>query len=127
MAKEAISSTVGATRAYRAGAVKNQKLFGQHNAHWIGKGVPGEGRVLVFNNGMKRIGGAYSTVDEIVLPIDDKGRYERTSGKAFGPEKAVWSYFAPKANRLLRPVHLRRPAVAQLRHAYLFRHERHSL
>ena len=45
---------------------------------------------------MKRIGGAYSTVDEIVLPVDDKGRYEYTSDKAFGPEKAAWSYSAPK-------------------------------
>jgi Arylsulfotransferase (ASST) len=86
----------GNPRACRAGAVKDQKLFGQHNAHWIPKGLPGEGHVLVFNNGLKRIGGAYSTVDEIVLPVDDKGRYEYTSGKAFGPEKAVWSYTAPK-------------------------------
>ena len=86
----------GNPRAYRAGTVKDQKLFGQHNAHWIPKGLPGEGRVLLFNNGMKRIGGAYSTVDEIVPPVDDKGRYEYTSDKAFGPEKAAWSYSAPK-------------------------------
>jgi Arylsulfotransferase (ASST) len=93
----------GNPRAYRAGAVKNQKLFGQHNAHWIPKGLPGEGRVLIFNNGMKRIGGAYSSVDEIALPVDDKGRYEAAAGKAFGPEKAVWSYSAPKRTDFYAP------------------------
>jgi hypothetical protein len=86
----------GNPRAYRAGTVKDQKLFGQHNADWIAKGSPGEGRVLVFNNGMRRTGGAYSSVDEIALPIDAKGNYDYASGKAYGPDKAVWSYVAPK-------------------------------
>jgi hypothetical protein len=86
----------GNPRAYRAGTVKDQKLFGQHNAHWIDKGLPGEGHVLIFNNGMKRTGGAYSSVDEIVLPVDAKGRYEHEAGKAFGPDKPVWTYSAAK-------------------------------
>jgi hypothetical protein len=86
----------GNPRAYRAGTVKDQKLFGQHNAHWISKGLPGEGHVLIFNNGMRRTGGAYSSVDEIVLPVDAKGRYESSPGKAFGPDGPVWSYVAPK-------------------------------
>ena len=33
----------GNPRAYRAGTVKDQKLFGQHNTHWIAKGLPGRG------------------------------------------------------------------------------------
>ena len=33
----------GNPRAYRAGTVKDQKLFGQHNAHWIAKGFPARG------------------------------------------------------------------------------------
>jgi Arylsulfotransferase (ASST) len=93
----------GNPRAYRAGTVKDQKFFGQHNAHWIDKGLPGEGHVLVFNNGMRRTGGAYSTVDEIVLPVDAKGKYECTPGKAFGPEKAVWTYVAPKRTEFYAP------------------------
>ncbi len=48
----------GNPRAYRAGTVKDQKLFGQHNPQWIAKGLPGEGHVLIFNNGMRRTGGA---------------------------------------------------------------------
>lgn len=86
----------GNPRAYRAGGVKDQQLFGQHNAHWIPHGLPGEGHVLVFNNGMRRRGGSYSSVDEIVLPVDASGHYAHTPGKAFGPDKPVWSYSAPK-------------------------------
>lgn len=86
----------GNPRAYRAGGVKDQKLFAQHNAHWVPKGHPGAGNILVFNNGLRRVGGAYSTVDEIVPPVDKEGRYALTPGKAFGPEAPVWSYAAPK-------------------------------
>ncbi len=93
----------GNPRAHRAGGVKDQKLFGQHNAQWIAKGLPGEGHLLVFNNGMKRTGGAYSTVDEVVLPVDDKGHYEYTKGKAYGPDKATWSYAAPKKTDFYAP------------------------
>ncbi len=86
----------GNPRSYRAGTVRDQKLFGQHDTHWIDKGHPGEGHVLIFNNGLKRTGGAYSTVDEIVPPMDSQGGYEYTPGKPFGPDKAVWSYVARK-------------------------------
>jgi hypothetical protein len=86
----------GNPRAYRAGTIKDQKLFHQHNAHWIPRGLPGEGHVLIFNNGMRRPGGAYSTVDEIVPPVDQSGHYAHKPGTAYGPDKPVWSYSAPK-------------------------------
>jgi hypothetical protein len=85
----------GNPRAYRAGTAEDQQLFGQHNPQWIAKGLAGAGHVLVFNNGDTRPGVKYSTVDEIVLPMDSNGRYTREAGKKFGPEKAVWSYAAP--------------------------------
>ena len=93
----------GNPRAYRAGKVKDQRLFGQHNAQWIAKGLPGEGHILVFNNGVKRTGGAYSSVDEIVPPVDDRWRYGYAAGKAYGPDKAEWSYSAPKRIDLYAP------------------------
>jgi hypothetical protein len=93
----------GNPRAYRAGTVKDQKLFGQHNAHWIEKGLPGAGHVLIFNNGMRRTGGAYSTVDEIALPVDEKGRYEYKSGKAYAPDKPDWSFAASKRTDFYAP------------------------
>jgi hypothetical protein len=86
----------GNPRTYRAGTVKDQKLFAQHNAHWIPSGLPGEGHVLIFNNGVGRLGGAYSSVDEIVLPVDDAGHYADSAAKSFGPDKPVWNYAAPK-------------------------------
>jgi len=86
----------GNPRAYRAGTVSDQKLFGQHDAHWIAKGLPGEGHVLIFNNGLRRISGAYSTVDEIVLPIDAQGGYEDVPGRAYGPDNPTWTYIAPE-------------------------------
>jgi len=86
----------GNPRAYRAGTTKNQKLFGQHNTHWIPKGYPDEGHLLIFNNGSRRTGGAYSSVDELVLPVGPDGHYAHKAGTAFGPDQPVWSYSAPK-------------------------------
>jgi hypothetical protein len=86
----------GNPRAYRAGAVKDQKLFFQHNVHWIPKGLPGAGHVLVFNNGRKRTGGAHSSVDELALPVAPDGSYRHSEGTAYGPDEPVWSYSAPK-------------------------------
>jgi hypothetical protein len=88
----------GNPRAYAAGTRKDQKLFAQHNAHWIAKGLPGEGHIIVFNNGSNRADGSgtYSSVDELVLPVDEKGHYSLKPGSAYGPEKPIWSYSAPK-------------------------------
>ncbi len=86
----------GNPRAYRAGTKADQKLFRQHNAHWIARGLPGEGHLLLFNNGNGRPGGNYSSVDELVLPVDEQGRYACKPGTAHGPAQPVWSYSAPK-------------------------------
>jgi hypothetical protein len=80
---------------YRNGTAKDQQLFSQHHAHWVPKGLAGEGHVLVFNNGTRRPGGNFSSVDEIVLPVDADGRYTLKPGTAFGPDKPIWSYTAP--------------------------------
>jgi hypothetical protein len=85
----------GNPQAYRAGRAENQRLFKQHDAHWIADGLPGAGHMLVFNNGSRRPDGDYSSADEIVLPMNADGHYERTLGTSFGPEAAVWSYSTP--------------------------------
>jgi len=82
--------------AYRAGTAKDQKLFVQHDTQWIPAGLPGEGNLLVFNNGGGRKDGLYSSVDEIVLPVDPEGRYHHEPGTPFGPKEPVWTYTAPK-------------------------------
>jgi hypothetical protein len=86
----------GNPAAYRAGSEKDQTLFKQHNAHWIPRGLPGEGHVLVFNNAHSSPEGNYSSVDEIVLPMNERGEFQRVTGETFGPKAAVWSYTAPK-------------------------------
>ncbi len=85
----------GNPRVYRAGTAEDQRLYGQHNAHWIPKGLSGAGHLLIFNNGDTRPGSHYSSIEEIVLPADSNGRYSFGSGKSYGPDRAVWSYSAP--------------------------------
>ncbi len=86
----------GNPKAYRAGTNADQRLFAQHNAHWIPKGLPGEGHLMVFNNGNRRPDGTYSSVDEIAPPVEKDGKYTRKPGVPFGPDKAMWSYTAEK-------------------------------
>jgi hypothetical protein len=86
----------GNPRAYRNGSKTEQRLFSQHNAHWIAPGLPGEGHVLIFNNGSNRPGEPFSSVDEIVLPVDSQGQYTRRSRGPYGPDRPIWSYSAPK-------------------------------
>jgi hypothetical protein len=82
----------GNPQAYRIGTANNKKLFSQHDATWIQPGCPGAGHILVFNNGMNRPYSDYSTVDEIVPPINDSGLYYRAPGTSYEPESPLWSY-----------------------------------
>lgn len=84
----------GNPKAYRSGSNADQRLYAQHNAHWIEDGAPGAGNMLLFNNGMARPDGDYSTVDEVALPINKQGGYDREEFTAFAPEKAKWSFAA---------------------------------
>lgn len=84
----------GNPQAYRAGDATDQKLFGQHDAQWIPSGCPGTGDILVFNNGVGRPGGRYSTVDEFIPPKDAQGNYTYTPGAPYGPKRQSWIYTA---------------------------------
>ena len=84
----------GNPATYRAGTEKDRRLFAQHDVQWIAPGLLGAGRMLIFNNGIGRPDGRYSSVEEIVTPISPTGSYARGEGAAFGPEKAAWSYTA---------------------------------
>jgi hypothetical protein len=85
----------GNPRAYAAGSAKDQMLFAQHDARWIPEGLPGAGHLTVFNNGVGRPDGEYSSVMEIAPPVDSDGRYRLVPGKAFEPTKPCWEYAAP--------------------------------
>ena len=60
------------------------------------RGLPGAGHVLVFNNGGHRPDGNYSSVDELVLPVDGAGAVHARGRKGLRARKPVWSYSAPK-------------------------------
>jgi len=82
----------GNPAAYRRGTTNDRKLFSQHDASWIKPGYPGEGNILVFNNGANRPGTHYSTIDEIIPPVDDNGEYYLAPGSAYGPTAQTWIY-----------------------------------
>jgi hypothetical protein len=85
----------GNPQAYGRGTSSDQKFFLQHDANWIDEGCPGEGNILVFNNGGIR---HYSSVDEISPPVNDNGEYYLESGSAYGPETQTWIYTASPLN-----------------------------
>jgi hypothetical protein len=84
----------GNPRTYRAGDASDQKFFGQHDAAWIDERCPGAGNILVFNNGVERQGDDYSSVDEIVPPVDTQGIYAYTPGFSYEPDQQLWMYTA---------------------------------
>lgn len=76
---------------YEQGSEADQKLFGQHNAHWIEEGKPGEGNILVFNNGAGIPDGQfYSTVVELSPSLEDYN-YQLENDR-FLPESYEWEY-----------------------------------
>ena len=85
----------GNPRAYGHGDAADQRLFWQHQTHWIPRGHPGAGNILVFNNGNESPGAErlYSSVDEIVPPVDGY-RYRRASNAAYPPAEPAWTYAA---------------------------------
>jgi len=89
----------GNPRAYDHGTTNDQKFYGQHSALWIEEGCPGEGNIIVFNNG-PHPDGRYSSVDEIVPPVDEYGYYEYIPGNAFGPDDQTWIYTKPNPSSM---------------------------
>ena len=81
----------GNPAAYERGTPSDKKLFGQHNPHWISRGLPDEGAIMIFNNGMRRIGN-YSSIDIITPPIDIHGNYQLEDNKSYSPAQPKWTY-----------------------------------
>ncbi|MFT5385128.1 MAG: hypothetical protein ACI81W_002533 [Saprospiraceae bacterium] len=82
----------GNPQSYDQGDDSHQKLFGQHDVHWIPPGLDDEGKIMLFNNGQGRPSGNFSSVDIIVPPMDNNGNYLLENGNAFGPVDLSWSY-----------------------------------
>jgi hypothetical protein len=87
----------GNPRSYGRGTVLDQKLFGPHDGQWIAPDRLGAGNMIVFNNGLNRPAGVFSSVDEIAPPSNPSGDYAILGGAPFGPSATVWEYSAPVA------------------------------
>ena len=85
----------GNPRAYGHGDAGDQRLFWQHQTHWIPPGLPGAGNILLFNNGNEFVGyqRGYSSIDEIVPPTDGY-RYRRAADSPYLPAEPAWTYIA---------------------------------
>jgi hypothetical protein len=82
----------GNPQAYNIGAEPEKKLYRQHHAQWIKRGLFDAGNIMVFNNGLERPGGNYSSLEIIKPPIDETGSYLWMPGQAYGPDTSYWKY-----------------------------------
>ena len=82
----------GNPQVYGQGTAADQTLFAQHNPTWIKQGFPDEGKLMVFNNGIQRPGGNYSTVDVIEPATDASGAYLMDTSGIFLPQATSWIY-----------------------------------
>ena len=95
----------GNPRAYGHGTLADQRLFWQHQTHWIPPGLPGAGNILIFNNGLEFSGDEryYSSVDEIALPAHGY-RYRRAENAAYPPDALIWTYVAETPADFYAPI-----------------------
>ena len=95
----------GNPRAYGHGTLADQRLFWQHQTHWIPPGLPGAGNILAFNNGWEFAGDGrfYSSIDEFAPPVDGY-RYRRAEGEAYPPDGLAWTYAAKPPADFYAPI-----------------------
>lgn len=97
--------------AHGVGTRDDATLFWQHDAHWIGDGLPGAGHVLVYNNGSRRtlddtfmkqppkniLDGSYTNLLEVKMPFDGN---RIAHGKQ---AEVVWSWQAKNKAEYFSP------------------------
>ena len=76
---------------YSRGVIGDQKLFKQHHASYIKSGFPNSGKVLVFNNGVNRPGGNYTSID--IVDISQAGNpFTIGATNPYLPATTLWTY-----------------------------------
>ncbi|HIE73529.1 MAG TPA: hypothetical protein EYQ06_04540 [Flavobacteriales bacterium] len=81
----------GNPAGYNSGTTADQKLFGQHNVHWIDENFEDGGKLMLFNNGQGR---GFSSIDILSPPTDVNDDYF-LSANTFGPSNVEWTYTDP--------------------------------
>lgn len=84
----------GNPQNYGRGDSTNQITIAQHSVNWIPNGFPGEGNILIFNNGLAQLMSSHdikSSVIEITPPLINN-EYFINENQAFGPNIFEWFY-----------------------------------
>lgn len=76
---------------YDRGTADDRMLYNQHDPQWIVSGLQGEGHIMVFNNGDRKLR-PYTTVVEFASPLNDDGSYELAGSQPYAPQSLVWEY-----------------------------------
>lgn len=79
---------------YGRGSAADHVLWGQHDVQWVPAGDQYAGQMMVFNNGLGRPMGTYSTISVWQPPVDGLGNYTLGSGQPYGPAAFTWEYEA---------------------------------
>jgi hypothetical protein len=84
----------GNPQNYGRGDSTDQITIAQHSVNWIPNGYPGEGNILIFNNGFTQLVSNHdmrSSIIEITPPLNNN-QYFIDNDLAFGPETYEWFY-----------------------------------
>jgi arylsulfotransferase ASST/type IX secretion system substrate protein len=85
----------GNPQTYNRGTSTDEKFFTLHNAYWIPNGFKDSGKIMLFNNGLLRPAGTYSSVEIFTPPIDSLGTYSITNNQPYQPDSSDWIYTNP--------------------------------
>jgi len=94
----------GNPQNYAHGTSSDEKFYGQHNPRWIPDGYPGAGKIMVYNNGLNRPAGNYSTVETFTPPTVVDHNYPIDSTGRFLPVSQDWIYEADPPSSLYSQV-----------------------
>lgn len=85
---------------YDRGSEEDQRLFNQHDVHWIRPGLEGAGDIMVYNNGDGELR-PYTTVLQFAPEMNADGSYVLNEGEAYGPAEMTWQYDPPAEEQFL--------------------------
>jgi len=82
----------GNPQNYNKGDAGDKKLFGPHNPRWIEEGFPNGGKLSVYNNGIFRPQGQFTSIEIIDPIIDANGYYQVNSDSRFLPDESFFTW-----------------------------------
>ena len=116
----------GNPRAYRAGTKADQKLFSQHNAHWIPRGFPVRDTCSFSTTAGTGRTGTIRQLTRLSSRSMAQGRYTLERERPSGPGSPSGATRAQEV-RLLRLLHFGRRPAPQRQHVHLLRTQGHGL